>query len=110
MEVKPYIVDLSTYIPENITTLNNRTWGIVLRNKSGIDELEKKNEKLEIVLPQQVTSISTSFLEELLENIVVRHNGVSAVLRKIDLKSEGKYNFRLYLENAVKNVHKKEAV
>lgn len=108
MDKKPYVLDLSDLIPEDINTLNTRTWGIVLRNRSRIDDLEREHDELEILIPVQVTAISTTFVEELLESIIVKHRNVEVVLQKISLKSAGKYNFGIYLENAVKKIYNKE--
>lgn len=107
-------VDLSSYIPEGITSLNTRILGFILRTESKLDEQEAEDENRRIILkvPQQITSLNTAFLEELLENIVYKHRnkGAQKILAKIDLKSEARFNFRPYLENAIKGVYTKESV
>ncbi|MDE6769426.1 MAG: DUF4325 domain-containing protein, partial [Muribaculaceae bacterium] len=50
-----------------------RERGAEVRVQSGIDNLFSESEPLKVVIPDDVFSITPSFLEELFKNIVMRY-------------------------------------
>lgn len=103
MEKKTIRLDLERHIPKEVTSLNTRTWGFVVRDRSQIEELSKGEEDIEIVFPWHVTAVSVEFIEELLENIVI-DRGEENVLNRFRLVSTRGYNFDSYLKQAVSQV------
>jgi hypothetical protein len=102
MENNRYRLELESLIPEEITSLNTRTWGFVIRNSSNIEEVAKEK-YIDIVFPWHVTSVSVDFIEELLENIVMDY-GEEYVLERFRLLSTRGYNFDSYLQQAIKQI------
>jgi hypothetical protein len=110
---QPISVDLNEYIHEDTTALNTRTWGIMLRNASKIDEkvdkLGKHSSHIEILMPKHITSVATPFLEEFLGKTIITVGGNrSELLDRIKLVCEGREVFKPYLEDAIKRVGDKE--
>lgn len=103
MEKSIHKLELEPYIPQEITSLNTRTWGYVVRTSSNIEVLAKEHEYIDIVFPWQVTSVSVEFIEELLENIVLDF-GAENVLNRFRLRSAREYNFDSYLKQAVNEI------
>lgn len=102
-------LDLRDQVPDDVTALISRVWGIALRNGTRIDDLEKDNEYIKIIFPRHITSVSTDFLEEFLGNIIIKLDGdQEELLRRFTVVSEGNYNFDRYLKDAIKRVREKE--
>ena len=110
--MKSNVIDLNEYVPDELSSLSTRSWGIALRNYTGIDQFAKEadcDEPVTIVVPSRITALSSSFLEEFFEKSIVNCRGnKSAFLKKFVLKSEGNYNFDLYLKEAFDRLTIKE--
>lgn len=77
-----------------------RDRGAYVRDKSKIDYLFS-NDGLEIIIPDEIFSITPSFLEELFKNIVLKH-GKTNTLEKI--KFVGKYDIQGSFEEALDRI------
>ncbi|MDE5881710.1 MAG: STAS-like domain-containing protein [Muribaculaceae bacterium] len=78
-----------------------RERGAEVRVQSGIDNLFSESEPLKVVIPDDVFSITPSFLEELFKNIVMRY-GKETVLKNV--KFTGKYRIRNAFDEAVNRI------
>lgn len=98
-------IDLEKYRAISRTTksrvFTGRDRGQQVREDSHFDNLFEKCDEVEIYIPDDIFSITPSFLEELLYNMVLKY-GKEKVLSK--LKFEGSYNISLSLEQAVERI------
>lgn len=84
-----------------------RDRGEYVRKHSHIDELEKKFDKITIIIPDQIYSINPSFFEEFLVNVVKRL-GKEQFLAKFEFKSLGDYEYELPLNQAIDRILKNQ--
>lgn len=102
-------IDLEKYRTSNKTTkskvFTGRDRGKVVRENSGIDNKFATTDSLRIKVPDDIFSITPSFLEEFLFNIV-RDFGKETVLEK--LRFEGKYDIHQSLDEAIDRILQKK--
>lgn len=80
-----------------------RDRGEIVREKSMIDELEEKSDKVTIIIPENIRSINPSFFEEMLKN-VVKKLGREGFLNKFSFLSNGTYNYQKPLNEAIERI------
>lgn len=83
-----------------------RDRGKYVREKSNIDAIEKKFDKIEIIIPDNIFSINPSFLEELFVNIV-KKLGKDEFYKKFSFTNKGSYNFERPLSSAINRILRK---
>jgi len=80
-----------------------RDRGKYVRQKSKIDELEKSNNEIIIVIPDNLYSINPSFFEELFVNVVSKL-GEKDFYNKFKFENTGDYNYEKPLKEAVERI------
>ncbi len=78
-----------------------RDRGAEVRNLSGIDTLFSTAEPLTIIIPDDIFSITPSFLEELFKNIVLKY-GKETTLQNVTF--EGKYKIQAAFDEALDRI------
>ncbi len=98
-------VDLNNYrtnVGPNLSRVfTGRDRGAYVREHSKIDELFPATESLQVVIPDDIFSITPSFLEELFNNIVLKY-GKEDTLRKINFV--GKYKIKGAFDEAIDRI------
>jgi hypothetical protein len=84
-----------------------RDRGIQVRKKSKINELEKENDEITIIIPEDIGSINPSFLEEFLLNVVTKLKA-DKFFEKFKFTNEGRYKIKEDLEEAVDRILRTE--
>ena len=97
------IIDLNKFRSENSKVFTGRNRGLTVRKSSKIDELEKSNEKVKIIIPSDLFSINPSFFEEFLYN-VVQKLGKEAFYEKFEFENKGEYEHVEDLEEGIKRI------
>lgn len=103
MESTEYKIDLSDYRTKGAKVFTTRPRGIQVREQSKIDEVEPKYNKILITVPSDISSINPSFLEEFLENVVIRLGSVG-FYEKFKFLNEGRYKIDTDLEEAIDRI------
>lgn len=80
-----------------------RDRGRTVREKSRLDILSDKNDKIRIVIPNNVYAINPSFFEELFLN-VVQKLGKDRFLQKFEFVSVGEYSYEKALHEAITRI------
>lgn len=78
-----------------------RDRGAQVREQSKIDEVFPATDSLEIVIPDEIFSITPSFLEELFNNIVLKY-GKEDTLKKV--RFTGRYKIKNAFDEAVDRI------
>lgn len=78
-----------------------RNRGAEVRNLSGIDSLFSTEEPITIIIPDDIFSITPSFLEELFKNIVEQY-GKETTLQNV--RFEGKYKIQNAFDEALDRI------
>lgn len=78
-----------------------RDRGADVRDKSRIDSLFPKNDFVQIIIPDDIFSITPSFLEEFFNNIVLNY-GKQETLNKVKFK--GKYKIQGAFDEAIDRI------
>lgn len=98
-------INLEQFRTQSRTTksrvFTGRDRGKEVREKSKFDELFENSDKLEINIPNDIFSITPSFLEELLYNMVSKY-GKEKVLSKLSIK--GTYDIDQSLAQATERI------
>jgi len=94
---------LEKYRTKGAKIFTGRDRGEYVRDKSKIDEIEKNNEQITIVIPNNLYSINPSFFEELFVNVVTKL-GKEIFYKKFIFKNDGKYNYEKPLREAVERI------
>jgi hypothetical protein len=97
-------IDLEKYRTPGSKVFTGRDRGKTVRELTHIDELVPKDELVEIVVPADIRSINPSFLEEFLNNVVIKLGSLDAFYKKINFNSLGKYDVKSDLEEAVERI------
>lgn len=80
-----------------------RNIGEYVRLSSQIERIEPLYEVIRIIIPKDVYSITPSFLEKFLENII-RKLGVKRFFKKIKFVSESDYQYESSLNETVERI------
>lgn len=110
MELKQATIDLSHFVEDhpNIKAMIGMDYGDRVRQKSKIDDLEKEYDRIEILIPADIRTLSISFLEGFFKNVVEKL-GISGFFEKFTWRSLGDFehdaNFRqaVFMINRTKN-------
>ncbi len=104
-------IELNNYMNSSDSTrsrvLTGKRNGEEVRIKSRIDELFSWREPLTVVVPDDVFSVTPSFLEEMFKNVVLKY-GRKAVLDNVKFK--GKYRIQSAFDEAVNRIAQKKAM
>ncbi|KOY85059.1 hypothetical protein AD998_01855 [bacterium 336/3] len=100
------IINLEEYRTPSAKVFSGRPRGKEVREKSGIDELENKFDKIEIIIPDDIYAINPSFLEEFLLNIVTKLKE-DDFYKRIKFTTHGEYEIEEDLHEAVSRILKK---
>jgi hypothetical protein len=96
-------IDLQTYRTPHAKVFAGRPRGLYVRNASDIDKLVQKYDKISITIPDDISSINPSFLEEFLEN-VVSELGEAAFFEKFTFINNGRYKIEDDLKEAIDRI------
>ena len=98
-------IDLNKYRTRVGNTVSRvftgRDRGAQVREQSKIDELFPTTDCLEVKIPDEIFSITPSFLEELFNNIVLKY-GKEETLKKVNFV--GKYKIKNAFDEAVDRI------
>lgn len=94
-------IDKQTNYKSKVFTGRDR--GKDVREDSKIDEIESLNEKVVVSIPEDIYSINPSFFEEFFKN-VVKKLGNEGFMNKFELKSNGDYDFKEELMEAIDRI------
>lgn len=100
---KVHYIDLKTFRTPNSRVFTTRPRGLDVRKRSKIDELEPLFDNIIIVIPNDISSINPSFLEEFLESVVLKL-GADVFYKKFSFTGQGKYKIDVDLEEAVDRI------
>lgn len=107
MNSKTFEINLQDYRTAGAKVFTTRPRGIEVRNKSNIDNLEPQYDKIVISIPDDISSINPSFLEEFFENIVMKLGEV-AFYEKFSFVNNGRYKIESDLAEAVDRILREE--
>lgn len=107
MEPKVHNIDLQLYRTAGSKVYTNRPRGAEVREKSKIDTIEPLFDHVTITIPNDISSINPSFLEEFLENVVVRL-GEEGFRKKFSFINEGRYKIETDLSEAIDRILRDE--
>ena len=107
MEAKVFNIDLEDFRTNGAKVFTTRPRGIEVREESKIDTIEPKYEKITITIPQDISSINPSFLEEFFENVVIKL-GEKGFYQKFSFINEGRYKIESDLTEAVERILREE--
>ena len=97
------VLNLEDYRAIGAKVFTGRDRGKFVREKSEIDLIEDRFEKIEIIIPDNVYSIIPSFFEELFLNVVLKL-GKIGFINKFIFKSEGSYPYEKPLNEAIDRI------
>ena len=100
-------INLKDYRTPGSKVFTGRDRGIEVRKKSKINELEKNNDKIIVVIPEDIGSINPSFLEEFLLDVVTRLRADN-FFSKFEFVNNGRYKIKEDLDEAVDRILRTE--
>lgn len=103
MDKKVSTIDLESYRTKGSKVFTGRNRGKQVREKSQIEKIEKKADKVEVKVPKDIYSINPSFLEEFLRPVVIKL-GKNKFYEKFTFECEGPYEIETDLEEAVDRI------
>lgn len=107
MSTESYIINLQDFRTPHSKVFIGRPRGIQVRNLSKIEEIEPKYAKITIVIPDDISSINPSFLEEFLTPAVLKL-GESGFFHKFSFVNNGRYKIDSDLNEAVERILREE--
>lgn len=106
MKKQNNIIDLEDFRTQigNIKSkvFTGRDRGEDVRERSRLNDLFEQYDKVKLIIPKGIYSITPSFLEELFRNIVEK-NGRSIIEQKLELETNG-YDLQSPLEEAIERI------
>lgn len=105
--MKSITINLQDHRTIGSRVFTGRDRGIEVRNASQIDSLEIENDKIEIIVPEDIGSINPSFLEEFLFNVVSKLKA-EKFYQKFVFINEGRYKIKQDLIEAVDRILREE--
>jgi hypothetical protein len=97
------IINLENHRTQGSKVFTGRDRGLKVRKDSNINELEKKYEIIEVEIPDDIRSINPSFLEEFLNDVVLKL-GKDSFNHKFKFKTSGRYDMKPDLEEAIESI------
>ena len=107
MALKTYNIDLQDYRTQGSKVFTTRPRGLEVRKNSQIDAIEPQYDKITITIPEDISSINPSFLEEFLENVVLKL-GEEGFRQKFSFINNGRYKIDTDLEEAIERILREE--
>ena len=107
MKINELNIDLATFRTPGAKVFTTRPRGIKVRTLSEIDEKEPHFAKINIIIPEDISSINPSFLEEFFENVVTRL-GEIGFYDKFNFVNPGRYKIDTDLREAVERILRNE--
>lgn len=101
--MKEETFDLGKYRAEGAKIFTGRDKGKYVRKTSKFDNIEKENDRIFFIIPDNLYSINPSFFEELLINVVVKL-GKDGFLNKYEFVNQGDYNYERPLMDAIDRI------
>ena len=98
--MKAHQINLERYRTEGSKVFTTRPRGIEVREKSNINILETQHSRIDIIVPESISSVNPSFLEEFLHDVVVKL-GETGFHNKFHFINEGHYNIQSDLEEGI---------
>lgn len=108
MENKVHNINLEDFRTAGAKVFTTRPRGIEVRTLSKIDTIEPLYDKITITVPTDISSINPSFLEEFLENVVMKL-GETGFNSKFSFINEGRYKIETDLAEAVERILREES-
>jgi hypothetical protein len=103
MANKTYTIDLQDFRTPGAKVFTTRPRGIQVREDSHIDSLEPQFDHIVIRIPDDISSINPSFLEEFLEHVVTKL-GENGFRQKFAFDNPGRYKIDLDLTEAIERI------
>jgi hypothetical protein len=103
MEKSAATIDLHLYRTPGSRVFTNRSTGIEVRISSRIDFIESQYESITLVIPDDISSINPSFLEEFFKNVVVKL-GEHRFRQKFSFINNGRYKIDFDLNEAIERI------
>ena len=100
-------INLQEFRTPGSKVFTGRDRGINVRKKSKINDLEKSNDKVSIIIPEDIGSINPSFLEEFLLDVVTRLKA-DRFFAKFEFINKGRYKIKDDLDEAVDRILRTE--
>lgn len=100
-------IRLESFRAKGAKVFTGRDRGEQVRENSRIDEIEKNNDEVYFIIPDNIYSINPSFFEELFENVVTKLDK-EGFYKKFKFINEGKYNYEKPLNEAVERLLRKK--
>ena len=107
MQNDVYTIDLERFRTPGAKVFTTRPRGIQVRNDSQIDDLETKHGQIVIKIPEDISSINPSFLEEFLENVVTKI-GENEFRSRFSFDNPGRYKVDVDLSEAIERILREE--
>lgn len=107
MQIKNYNIDLQEFRTPGSKVFTTRPRGVQVRNDTKIDTIEPVYDKITITIPNDISSINPSFLEEFFENVVLKL-GEKGFYEKFSFINEGRYKIATDLEEAIERILREE--
>lgn len=107
MELKVFKIDLADYRTPGSKVFTGRPRGKDVRVRSKIDEEESNYPRVEINIPDDIASINPSFLEEFLQNVVMKYKE-TAFKEKFIFINNGVYKISSDLDDAIERLLRDE--
>lgn len=101
--MKEAIFELEKYRSKGSKVFTGRDKGRYVREDSKFDKLEKDNDSITFVIPDNIFSINPSFFEELLINVVTKL-GKDKFMEKYKFINEGNYKYEKPLFDAIDRI------
>ncbi len=96
-------INLADYQTKNAKVFTGRPRGEDVRVRSKVDELEANSQLITVIIPETISSINPSFLEELFKN-VVKKLGKDKFLHKFNFINNGRYKIQIDLKEAIERI------
>lgn len=103
---KNNVIHLEDFRAKGAKVYTGRDRGKRARIDSKINEIEATNEKVFIIIPDNVYSIIPSFFEELFLDVVIKL-GREIFIKKFEFKSLGEYQYEKPLNEAIERILRK---
>ena len=108
MDNKTHIIDLEDFRTKGAKVFTTRPRGVQVRNESKINEVEPHFSKIVIKIPDDISSINPSFLEEFFVKVVGRL-GEDGFFKKFAFVNNGRYKIERDLAEAVERILREES-
>lgn len=105
---RTHTIDLEQFRTKGAKVFTTRPRGVQVRNATKINELEPQFDKIVIVIPDDISSINPSFLEEFFVDVVTRLQE-AGFYQKFEFVNNGRYKIDSDLSEAVERILREES-